>query len=269
MFTESLVDLPPYVVGFDYAQGSDGKTWTGHFDADYGKVEVMPIPDASYPLEIAASPNLTSSQAAYTYIVRSEDHSASQFYLDYFTTTPTYYNVGGALLGSFKWLQEDPDRKSLIPDLGPNAIAEFELGGEIFMIYRTKDYNKGSYAKICRLGEGGDFRTMTEMVQFPQSDMGTESDTGRRTATFDIEVKTDANGKQGAYILYNPSGQGFTYNLFAEPGFIDETGAVEAIEAVDNNAPVEFFNLQGIRVANPENGMFIRRQGNKVSKVAL
>ncbi len=37
----------------------------------------------------------------------------------------------------------------------------------------------------------------------------------------------------------------------------------------DENAPVEYFNLQGIRVANPENGVFIRRQGSSVSKVVL
>jgi hypothetical protein len=39
--------------------------------------------------------------------------------------------------------------------------------------------------------------------------------------------------------------------------------------AVDNAAGVEYFNLQGVRVANPENGLFIRRQGNKVSKVLV
>lgn len=38
---------------------------------------------------------------------------------------------------------------------------------------------------------------------------------------------------------------------------------------VDENAPVEYYNLQGIRVANPENGIFIRRQGNKTSKVLV
>lgn len=38
---------------------------------------------------------------------------------------------------------------------------------------------------------------------------------------------------------------------------------------VDANAPVEYFNLQGVRVANPANGIFIRRQGAKVSKVIL
>ena len=35
------------------------------------------------------------------------------------------------------------------------------------------------------------------------------------------------------------------------------------------DAPVEFFTLQGVRVLNPEGGIFIRRQGNQVSKVAL
>lgn len=40
---------------------------------------------------------------------------------------------------------------------------------------------------------------------------------------------------------------------------------------VDNNenAPVEYFNLQGVRVANPSTGIFIRRQGTSVSKVMV
>lgn len=49
-----------------------------------------------------------------------------------------------------------------------------------------------------------------------------------------------------------------------------ENSAVEAIEAdVDANAPVVYYNLQGQRVANPENGLYIRVQGNKVAKVIL
>lgn len=38
---------------------------------------------------------------------------------------------------------------------------------------------------------------------------------------------------------------------------------------VDENAPVEYYNLQGVRVANPENGLYIRRQGNKAVKVLV
>ena len=37
----------------------------------------------------------------------------------------------------------------------------------------------------------------------------------------------------------------------------------------DANAPREYYNLQGIRVANPENGLYIVRQGNKVSKTYI
>lgn len=45
-----------------------------------------------------------------------------------------------------------------------------------------------------------------------------------------------------------------------------DMSGVETIEA-DNNAEVEYFNIQGIRVANPANGLYIRRQGTKVEKV--
>ncbi len=49
-------------------------------------------------------------------------------------------------------------------------------------------------------------------------------------------------------------------------GQIEATG-VETI-GVDN-APVEYYNLQGVKVENPENGIFIKKQGNKAVKVIL
>lgn len=47
------------------------------------------------------------------------------------------------------------------------------------------------------------------------------------------------------------------------------TTGVEVVEAVDENAPVEYFNLQGVRVQNPGQGLYIRRQGNSVEKVLM
>ena len=38
---------------------------------------------------------------------------------------------------------------------------------------------------------------------------------------------------------------------------------------IDENAPAEYYNLQGVRVANPTTGLYIRRQGNSVSKVVI
>lgn len=37
----------------------------------------------------------------------------------------------------------------------------------------------------------------------------------------------------------------------------------------DDNTHVEYFNMQGVKVANPENGIFIKKQGTKATKVIL
>jgi hypothetical protein len=44
--------------------------------------------------------------------------------------------------------------------------------------------------------------------------------------------------------------------------------AVETIEA-ETEAPARYFNLQGVEVANPANGLYIRVQGKKATKVIL
>ena len=48
---------------------------------------------------------------------------------------------------------------------------------------------------------------------------------------------------------------------------VDEATAIDAIEA--ETAPVEYYNLQGVKVENPSKGIFIRKQGNKATKVVL
>lgn len=46
-------------------------------------------------------------------------------------------------------------------------------------------------------------------------------------------------------------------------------GGVEGTIATDANAPVKYYNLQGVEIANPENGLFIKKQGAKAEKVIL
>lgn len=57
---------------------------------------------------------------------------------------------------------------------------------------------------------------------------------------------------------------GASFTLYNDP---DAAGITDIV--ADENAPVEYFNLQGVRVANPENGLYIVRQGNKVTKQIL
>ncbi|MDD6888659.1 MAG: DUF6359 domain-containing protein [Bacteroidales bacterium] len=66
---------------------------------------------------------------------------------------------------------------------------------------------------------------------------------------------------------------GNIYKYFSVPGVkntnnykLNSTDSAIAIES-DANAPVEYFNLQGVRVDNPAKGLYIMRQGSKVVKV--
>lgn len=48
------------------------------------------------------------------------------------------------------------------------------------------------------------------------------------------------------------------------------TTGVEEIEAADSNAPVEYYNLQGVRIDNPaQGGLYIKKQGNTISKIII
>ena len=74
-------------------------------------------------------------------------------------------------------------------------------------------------------------------------------------------------------ILFNDCGCEIARETATNEKQIDEIISSWTIYAGDKieieNAPVEYFNLQGVRVANPENGLYIRRQGNKVEKIFL
>ena len=67
---------------------------------------------------------------------------------------------------------------------------------------------------------------------------------------YDVTNKSQVWGKQVKFTL------------------VADKSGVENIEAEDN-APVEYYNLQGVKVVNPENGIFIKKRGNTVTKVIL
>lgn len=84
-----------------------------------------------------------------------------------------------------------------------------------------------------------------------------------------------AKDENGEYHTDDYDQQGLSFNVYNGASLVSvqaltpKGNAVNNISVDDSNATAEFFNLQGVRVANPENGIFIRRQGNKVSKVVV
>lgn len=75
------------------------------------------------------------------------------------------------------------------------------------------------------------------------------------------------------YGTNNPNSDAATWKalLDARVKWLNEqwTGSgVEDIE-IDTNTPTEYYNLQGVKIANPQNGIFIKVQGGKASKVNI
>lgn len=115
----------------------------------------------------------------------------------------------------------------------------------------------------------------------------TQPDDGVRTHSwevFDLETAeslarwTMPEGEAVNYIVgfassVNADG---TVNIFQyNPGirlakytFSTSEGGVEGT-MINDNAPVKYYNLQGVEIANPENGLFIKKQGTKATKVIL
>ena len=59
------------------------------------------------------------------------------------------------------------------------------------------------------------------------------------------------------------------YEMISPVGDYKDTGAVEGIGADEFDGVATYYNLQGVRVANPENGIFVKVAGSKASKVVI
>ena len=96
-----------------------------------------------------------------------------------------------------------------------------------------------------------DFKTLTASVDLPAAEA--------RDASNEYCLGIHASSAADHYYIYVKN--------FRIEALALQTSGIDAVEAEDADAPVEYFNLQGIRVDNPAHGIFIKRQGNKTSKV--
>lgn len=93
----------------------------------------------------------------------------------------------------------------------------------------------------------------------------------------DIELHK-VEGGRAEKVVVQYSGTLRYYSVHPESGkssnvmvisFSGTTGVEDITVDGSSNAEVEYYDLQGVRVANPENGLYIRRQGNSVTKVLV
>ena len=133
--------------------------------------------------------------------------------------------------------------------------------------------------------EGFDWFTLKGKSYFimPVTTDGTTGTRGSNFAIFDEEgtaVATWTEGQKaglgaamGSFIVV-PNDDVSVYIYHFVPGTVAEkllfavasTSGVGSIEAENADAPVKYYNLQGVEVANPSNGIFIKVQGTKATK---
>ena len=133
--------------------------------------------------------------------------------------------------------------------------------------------------------EGFDWFTLKDKKYFvmPVTTDGTTGTRGSNIAIFDEEgtcVATWTEGQKAGLgaamgsIIAVPNDDVSVYIYHFVPGTVAEkllfavasTSGVGSIEAENADAPVKYYNLQGVEVANPSNGIFIKVQGTKATK---
>ena len=251
-----------YVYGWGCEQNDS--EWYGWMNGNESVVATA-SPDAFYPA-LANFNGGTTVQILY-----DEELECANFYVDDMNCAPSMLNTEGAGVENFSAVSNPSEDVVLVPKTNPSGCCDFVLGGKFYFMYGIEEYDgdQACRSNLVRLGEGGTFADMELMYTFPEAGLGHQKGgPGARVHNFEANVVTDDNGKQGAYVFTYKTGNGYAYYLLAEDGFKGGAG-VEAPAVDEANAPVEYFNLQGVRVANPENGIFVRRQGSKVSKVAV
>lgn len=247
----------PYVYRWRLDQGGTASDWYGDFDG--GKVAWTCTNLETYPADQTSwgtAPSVT--------IIWSEDLAADNFYVDGFSTCPVIYNPQGAVVDGFMSAPSE-----YVPATGTNGVGEFEIAGKNFVAYSVAQYNVSPGCQV-RVAEIPDlsFENMASYWLLPEAGLGETSDDGTRIHNVSTFIHTDANGKQGCYLLTFKTFNGVGVYQIAEEGFIPvyEKAGIEGIEADDVNAPAEYYNLQGVKVANPENGLYIVKRGNKATK---
>ncbi len=249
---------------WELAQGAT--EWVANEDDFAGYVSYQDGLD-TYPADQAT----WGSSSATVKIVAEEGHVGSMFYVDGFTTCPSLYLSSLSLAESFASAED------LAPAVGCNGVNEFVLGEVPFLVYAEAQYNvsPGCRINICQLGDGMTFEGMRKLWSVPEAGLGEVSDGGTRIHNIAIAKEVDENGKEAAYILTYKNFNGIGLYCVAEDGFGDtwptapDGAGIEGVEIDEANGAVEYFNLQGVKIANPENGLYIKKQGSKASKVLV
>ena len=186
------------------------------------------------------------SSAAMTFPV-----DENYFYVDNFYCIPTLVDMDGLVVDGFY----NHDDTSIRPGSSPNGLAEFEVGGEHFLIlgYTNTDGSPRSTFRMYKFKDGNkEFSDLEPMWVFPSMGMGAVSNDTRVampfitvdevTATATIYVYYANNG-YGVYEFRTDGGTGIKSVVKSEAIKVFASG--NEIRLSENAANLKVYNLVG------------------------
>ncbi len=199
--------------------------------------------------------NLTNSGAAYTNSSHASENitveSDGSFWVDSKDYTPAHFNASGSFI----------ETTSAVHMYGTD-IKFITLGSKKYAAVMTyaNTTNTLTEASFKLLDATNGIGSATEIASYPVATLGTSRNTSfRNTLCYEVN-DTDFN----IWVLVPY--QGAAYYKFQHT----TTSGIEDVNVVvEEEAPAVYYNLQGVPVVNPENGIYIRVQGGKATKVLI
>ncbi len=146
----------------------------------------------------------------------------------------------------------------------------FNLGSKHYaaaMTYQNQTATSLSEASFTLLNITDGVSSAVEVGKFPAKGLGFTRNTSFRNSLCYEVNENDLN----IWVLSPFQGAAyykFVHSTTAEDGDDDTPTGVD-IEGVNNNEKPVYYNLQGIRISQPTQGLYIRVQGEKVTKVLV
>lgn len=170
-------------------------------------------------------------------------------------TTPEQLYLNGAIVG---WVEPSEANADKFADY---ILAETEKGSGIYT---------GEFEFEAK--ENNSFRFYSKLDGWDNSSIGASQDDKQNPFTFTDNVyegEIFIGGKGSWQLPDDFAGKvKMTVNLNDKNIKLEAETKQDSIEAIEaETAEAVYYNLQGVRVANPENGIFIKVAGNKVEKV--
>ena len=153
------------------------------------------------------------------------------------------------------------ENKKLVPSkLSSNGGTFFSLADKKYIAHAYNAHNSTSNksnVQLVSINEQMDFSSMKALWTFPYEGLGDVS-SGTMQVVADYEIIDD---KKAVLYVYAPGNGLSAYEL------TDSTYSSAITDVNLDDEPEEYFNLQGVKVAKPSSGIFIKRKGSRIYKV--